>query len=182
MDSKSFLNYNYEQYIISSNQKLQVENKELQKDILNKMNELSKLEEEVERLESSKTYMRGFLNNIILIEKLYIKKNDHHNNIINCYNSYSKLMYKNNRRIFRYIQVCFVLLYAFIFKINYFTNYEYVFLLFLYIGFHIFSSKLIVDIKLPDVSNHDVLISDINKEILELNKGQDFLHEYVEIM
>jgi hypothetical protein len=63
-----------------------------------------------------------------------------------------------------------------------YSIYEYIFLISLYTGFHMFSIRLITDTKLSNMDSQYVLIENIDKEILELNKGQDFLHEYVEIM
>jgi hypothetical protein len=176
------MNATSERYIISLNEKLQEENKNLNRDNVSNLDKIQNLEEEIDKLESSKTYMRGFLNNIIIMQKLHMKKNDIYIDINKTYNHNSKTVYKKNKKMFRLIQIFLVILLAIIYNMKLYSIYEYIFLISLYTGFHMFSINLITDTKLSNMDSQYVLLENIDKEILELNKGQDFLHEYVEIM
>jgi hypothetical protein len=172
----------YEKYIILMNESLQIENKKLCKDISEKSHEMQNLEEEIERLESSKTYMRGFLNNIVILNRLYKKNSDEYINIKKIYISHFKSKYDYSKKLCHYIQVVLMVLIALIYQINIINIYQIIFLTLLCSGFHMFLNEIISYLLLPNIDNNMVNIKQNDSEILNINKGQDILHEYIEIM
>jgi hypothetical protein len=172
----------HEKYIILLNETLQTENRELRETITKNENAIETLEEDVDKLENSKRYMRGFLNNILIVEKLHKKKCEDYEKMLKSYDNY---IYNINRIANKQLSILVAVLMAImgiVYEFEFFNLFQYIFVCSIMICYTAFYNGLVRNVKSPDTSSIKLSINAIDKEIIELNKGQDFLHEYVEIM
>jgi hypothetical protein len=172
----------YEKYIILSNETLQHENKTLLTENSKLSNQIDQLQEDCEKSENSIRYMRGFLKNIVIMEQLSNKKtaefkkiNEDFNKAVSSYN------YKTIKHL-RYLQAILIIIIAIIYESNFFSTLQTFVLIFISIVFSAFHESTIKEMTLPNMETNLFFISNIDTELNELKKGQDFLHDYIDIM
>jgi hypothetical protein len=172
----------YEKYIILSNETLQHENKNLVTENSKLLNQIDQLQEDFEKSENSIRYMRGFLKNIVIMEQLSNKKtaefkkiNKDFNKIVSSYN------YKTIKHL-RYLQAILIIIIAIIYETNFFSTLQTFVLIFISLIFSAFHESTIREMASPDIGSNLIAINTIEMELNELKKGQDFLHDYIDIM
>jgi len=166
-----------EKYIILMNDTLQADNKRLTKQIDELENQVEELEGDIERMDKGKACLKGMLNNFNEIDKLskqIVKiEKEMRCDTVDHINKNKKSFYE----ILRITEVVFVaiLLVSYYFNIN--TSYfitPLAILCFLNIETNISS------IQPPRFPDKEARLKELAKEIIEANKGQDYIHELIE--
>ena len=166
-----------EKYIILMNDTLQADNKRLTKQIDVLENQVEELEGDIERMDKGKACLKGMLNNFNEIDKLSKQvlkiEKEMRWDTVDHINKNKKTFYE----ILRITEVVFVaiLLVSYYFNIN--TSYfitPLAILCFLNIETNISS------IEPPRFPDKEARLKELVKEIIEANKGQDYIHELIE--
>ena len=166
-----------EKYIILMNDTLQADNKRLTKQIDVLENQVEELEGDIERMDKGKACLKGMLNNFNEIDKLskqIVKiEKEMRCDTVDHINKNKKTFYE----LLRITEVIFVaiLLVSYYFNIN--TSYfitPLAILCFLNIETNISS------IEPPRFPDKEARLKELAKEIIEANKGQDYIHELIE--
>jgi len=166
-----------EKYIILMNDTLQADNKRLTKQIDVLENQVEELEGDIERMDKGKACLKGMLNNFNEIDKLskqIVKiEKEMRCDTVDHINKNKKSFYE----LLRITEVVFVaiLLVSYYFNIN--TSYfitPLAILCFLNIETNISS------IEPPRFPDKEARLKELAKEIIEANKGQDYIHELIE--
>jgi uncharacterized membrane protein len=172
----------HENYIIQMNNSLNEENKILRMDNKESQHKIDELEEEIERMEKSKTYMKGLLKNFVEIDthrKTIIKNYKH---IISQKNQYENNISSVSKRYMMAIQLAITVL---------------VILNFLMMGFSLNSILLAISLGMYSYSNFTFvkktfispkftqefsIIKNSTTDINETIKAIDYLHEYIDCL
>ena len=166
-----------EKYIILMNDTLQADNKRLTKQIDELENQVEELEGDIERMDKGKACLKGMLNNFNEIDKLskqIVKiEKEMRCDTVDHINKNKKSFYE----LLRITEIVFVavLLVSYYFNIN--TSYfitPLAILCFLNIETNISS------IQPPRFPDKEARLKELAKEIIEANKGQDYIHELIE--
>ena len=166
-----------ERYIILMNDTLQADNKRLTKQIDELENQVEELEGDIERMDKGKACLKGMLNNFNEIDKLskqIVKiEKEMRCDTVDHINKNKKSFYE----LLRITEIVFVaiLLVSYYFNIN--TSYfitPLAILCFLNIETNISS------IQPPRFPDKEARLKELAKEIIEANKGQDYIHELIE--
>lgn len=166
-----------EKYIILMNDTLQADNKRLTKQIDELENQVEELEGDIERMDKGKACLKGMLNNFNEIDKLskqIVKiEKEMRCDTVDHINKNKKTFYE----LLRITEIVFVaiLLVSYYFNIN--TSYfitPLAILCFLNIETNISS------IQPPRFPDKEARLKELAKEIIEANKGQDYIHELIE--
>lgn len=166
-----------EKYIILMNDTLQADNKRLTKQIDELENQVEELEGDIERMDKGKACLKGMLNNFNEIDKLskqIVKiEKEMRCDTVDHINKNKKTFYE----LLRITEIVFVaiLLVSYYFNIN--TSYfitPLAILCFLNIETNISS------IEPPRFPDKEARLKELAKEIIEANKGQDYIHELIE--
>jgi hypothetical protein len=174
----------YEKYIILSNETLQADNISLQKKCDELKNQIDKLEDENSQGENTIRYMRGFLKNVLIIDQLHVKVADEYKSMSNNSKDTVRKWQKKSLVHLRYCQVIFCLLLFILHQFNMIVTsmYEITVLVVLCSMFSFLHEKCIRDLKHQNMNMSSSVIDSCNKELFELNKGQDFLNDMVDLM
>ena len=166
-----------EKYIILMNDTLQADNKRLTKQIDELENQVEELEGDIERMDKGKACLKGMLSNFNEIDKLskqIVKiEKEMRCDTVDHINKNKKSFYE----LLRITEIVFVaiLLVSYYFNIN--TSYfitPLAILCFLNIETNISS------IQPPRFPDKEARLKELAKEIIEANKGQDYIHELIE--
>jgi hypothetical protein len=159
------------------NDTLQADNKRLTKQIDELENQVEELEGDIERMDKGKACLKGMLNNFNEIDKLskqIVKiEKEMRCDTVDHINKNKKSFYE----LLRITEIVFVaiLLVSYYFNIN--TSYfitPLAILCFLNIEANISS------IQPPRFPDKETRLKELAKEIIEANKGQDYIHELIE--
>ena len=90
----------YENYIIQMNQKLKEENDSLREEVAELTSNNTDLEEDLDKEEKSKTYMKGLMHNLYDMKKKSFEINDLHKKIYDKHNHLVKEKIKNPLKIY----------------------------------------------------------------------------------
>ncbi len=163
-------------YIILTSIKLEKENREN----LNKIKELEKIitikEEEEDKNDNRMRYIKGLMQNLVLIKDFYIQQNQKWKNLNKVYDEFNNNILKFNRKSCIYVSLFNLILFAY--RFQYFDSYFYSSLyiislssLIIYVSFKlqiVFSSILDFNNKFKLEKSEIVL--KIKKEVEECNK------------
>ena len=163
-------------YIILTSIKLEKENREN----LNKIKELEKIisikEEEEDKNDNRMRYIKGLMQNLVLIKDFYIQQNQKWKNLNKVYDEFNNNILKFNRKTCIYVSLFNLILFAY--RFQYFDSYFYSSLyiislssLIIYISFKlqiIFSSLLDFNNKFK-LEKSDIVFK-IKKAVEECNK------------
>ena len=111
----------YERYIIQMNETLQIDNRNLVKEVHDLEEKKNLLEEENESYDTSKRYTRGLLKNLVELQKLHSQITFNTKFILLENDKYIKNFYNNQKYYFRLLEYFFIILFSFIFNLNLFT-------------------------------------------------------------
>jgi hypothetical protein len=164
----------YEKYIILMNETLQEENRNLMIQIKEQESKIDEFEEENENYDNSKRYTKGLLKNFVELDRLRIKIHDIYDTRNTDYKENLKKMYKYNT-VFVYFIIALL---AFIWKIEFFKNYQFYFLAFI-LSVNVYIIQIIF-YKLKISDEYNIKIDIIEKEIKKISDSQDFLNEYID--
>lgn len=172
----------YEKYIILMNEVLQSENKDYRLKINNLEHQLSTTEEENDKNENSNRYMKGFLKNMVLISRLNKQKANDYENIANVSrNSVNQWKIKAKKHC-RYMQCILVIVVALFHEFNIFSISQNTIIAIIFMIFSAFHDSTIQNMTLPNFSTYHSSISNTEKELTDLEKGNDFLNDLVDVM
>ena len=166
----------YEKYIILMNEDLQGENKNLTKQISDLNVKLNEKEEENDKYDTSKRYIKGLLHNLIEIEKMTTEINEN----INEFYKKEKNIYENNfistKFYFQLYESFFIIFLGILFQLS-FMN---IFLIIIFI-FYISGNFYFIE-KFPDKINicNSQENNNLTEKIQKIKKSQDFLSEYID--
>jgi hypothetical protein len=174
-----------EKYVILSNEKLTVENKYLTEQLSKLNNEKDELEDENEKHDVSKRYIKGLLKNLVELERLHNDVKDKHKKAyVECRTNIYKLTPFKTHTEFQlysnFIMSTFITLYSVLFYYDFYYDLL-SFLCCVYLLF-MFNLKIKTIVKNTSQINID-LCKDIkldNINIEKIRNAQDFLDEYIE--
>lgn len=173
-----------EKYIIFMNDNLQTENKELRIKIDDITKEKDELQDDNEKFDTSKRYMKGLLKNLVEIEKLHDEVKKIYIDIHEKRVKDEKIMIDNFFRFLNKLKIIFSVLFAITMHFE-LVNHIYVFTLsFLIIVCILASESVVRHIKsITNNSSIQLLMNNINNkenEIKVIKNTQDFLDEYID--
>jgi hypothetical protein len=175
----------YEKYIITMNESIQIENRELKERVKDLEYELQERVEEIDTYDVSKRYTKGLLKNLVELEKLraQIAKNNEE--------SYKKIeeFIKNKKKISDkytniynfFIIILLYLVYQFN-GINFIINSQFVVEMTVFLlTYHIFTfnyTYMKINQKIPSFENSENI--DLELKIKKITDSQDFLSDYID--
>jgi len=175
----------YEKYIITMNESIQIENRELKERVKDLEHELQERVEEIDTYDVSKRYTKGLLKNLVELEKLraQIAKNNEE--------SYKKIeeFIKNKKKISDkytniynfFIIILLYLVYQFN-GINFIINSQFVVEITVFLlTYHIFTfnyTYMKINQKIPSFENSENI--DLELKIKKITDSQDFLSDYID--
>jgi archaellum component FlaC len=170
----------HERYVILTNEKLQIENRELRDD-LSKVNQRSdEFENDLGKTETSMTYLKGSFKNYVILESMAREETKQNRLITSEYVSCHKTFNKRARRYLYILEIIMTLFVAFLYQVEFYTFYQSS-LLGLFMIFITATNEYIYnDNILPNTLSYNTVIKKIQKETEELKKGVDFLAEYID--
>jgi|UniRef100_A0A6C0CXG2 outer membrane murein-binding lipoprotein Lpp len=167
----------YERYIIIANETLQIENRELSKRIKTLENNVDDLESQMDKEETSKSYMRGLLKNLAELNKLFGEVSLHRHTILkNTEDHLNKYKYKARKHL-RFIEGFFALLAAIVYEL-YNTN-TFITLVILLCIIVAFTESMLFNLTLPNCIEENEKINQLETEIKDIKDAQDYLDDYI---
>lgn len=155
-------------YIILMNDTLQAENRNLNNRITELEIKQSEMEEEADKADTSKRYIKGLLKNLVELEKMRDEISKISKNITyNIKNNYNKLL--NTVTI-----IIMILIFTPIIYFNYYQLFSIIILI-----FYLVKNKLKLTI-CPEFYDENKKINEIEFEIKKIKDTQDFLSEYID--
>ena len=172
----------YERYIIQMNETLQIDNRNLVKEVHDLEEKKNLLEEENESYDTSKRYTRGLLKNLVELQKLHSQITFNTKFILLENDKYIKNFYNNQKYYFRLLEYFFIILFSFIFNLNLFTYLQF-FIFSISIGsVFIYNEYMFYIFNIPDFNLERQKIIDVEQEIKKIDDSQDFLNEYIDCL
>jgi hypothetical protein len=172
----------YAKYIILVNDALHLENNNLQKENMVLETQVEELTNECGRNEKGQTGTKGFLHNLVLIQELADDKSKKYKQIQT--ETVETVQKYRNKAVqhFRYLQVGLVILSALFWEFKFFTMEQQLvvcFLMALYTAFH---HSTLQDLTLPSFKKYTEELKEVEIKLVDLRKGNDFLHEYIDLL
>jgi hypothetical protein len=171
-------------YILTDNSKLRDNKKILMKKMMNITHEKNQLEEELENLEKKHSYNKTIIKNFHEMNKLYKKIYTCQTKADNIVNANLKDYRQKTYKYFLICKTCSVITVPII-LITLPIIHILVYILLL-IPFILYSEFIVIDNNLiiPEVENGDIYkeIMNTKKEINDIYKTQDYIHEYIELL
>lgn len=172
----------YERYIIQMNETLQIDNRNLVKEVNDLEKKNNELEEENESYDTSKRYTRGLLKNLVELEKLHSQITFNTKFILLENDKYIKNFYNNQKYYFRLLEYFYIIFFSFTFNLNLFTYLQF-FIFSISIGsVFIYNEYMFYIFNIPDFNLERQKIKDVEQEIKKINDSQDFLNDYIDCL
>ena len=172
----------YERYIIQMNETLQIDNRNLVKEVNDLEKKNNDLEEENESYDTSKRYTRGLLKNLVELEKLHSQITFNTKFILLENDKYIKNFYNNQKYYFRLLEYFYIIFFSFTFNLNLFTYLQF-FIFSISIGsVFIYNEYMFYIFNIPDFNLERQKIKDVEQEIKKINDSQDFLNDYIDCL
>ena len=180
-DEKDTMGINvHEHYIIQMNTTLQDDNKRLSNENICFENKLNDLQDELDRMEKSKTYMKGLIKNLVEIDKNREIITTNNKYIISQQTKHCNNILTNSRRyiMVAHIMCCFLSLFNFLF-IDFNINHI---ILITTLTLYSYSNINFVNKHfIPPKFNKELnVIKELTKENKDTIKAIDYLYEYIE--
>jgi hypothetical protein len=170
----------HSKYIILMNETLQVENREMRTNIIEFENKLKESEEEEDRHDISKRYIKGLLKNLVEMEKMRSEtaklEKEIGKSALACHVLFKAKAIKH----LRMLEAILFIVFGFIHEIEFLTNKQFCLYFITVIFVVAFVENMIKAMIFP--SNHDknIRIDIINLEIKKITDAQDYLSEYID--
>ncbi len=166
-----------EKYIILMNDTLQADNKRLTKQISELETQVEEFEGDIERMDKGKACLKGMLNNFNEIDKLsreVVKiEKEMRCDTVNFINTYRN----RTTKLLRILESALVVVFA----ISYYFSISASILVSIVIILSIADAESTIScFQAPRFPLKEARLKEIAKEIIEANKGQDYIHELIE--
>ncbi len=175
----------YEKYIITMNESIQVENRELKERVKDLEHELQERVEEIDTYDVSKRYTKGLLKNLVELEKLraQISKNNEES-----YKKIEEFIQNKKKKSDKYVNIYNFLIIILLYLVYQFNGLNFIIhsqffveILVFLLTYHIFTfnyTYIKINEKVPSFEN----IENINLElkIKKISESQDFLSDYID--
>lgn len=175
----------YEKYIITMNESIQVENRELKERVKDLEHELQERVEEIDTYDVAKRYTKGLLKNLVELEKLraQISKNNEES-----YKKIEEFIQNKKKKSDKYVNIYNFLIIILLYLVYQFNGLNFIIhsqffveILVFLLTYHIFTfnyTYIKINEKVPSFEN----IENINLElkIKKISESQDFLSDYID--
>ena len=172
----------YEKYIIFSNETILNENQKMTKLVKDLENQITLLETETDKQSETIRYMRGFLKNIVIMQKLSSSLADEQAKIVKKYKDYINAWFILAIRHFRYLQFMMCMTVLILYELDIYSVFQSTIIGICFIIFSAFHESTVRNMDHPNINDILISIEVTEKELNELKKGQDFLNDYIDIM
>ena len=163
-----------EKYIILMNDSLNYKNKELEGHIHDLEAQIEVFEEDTNRMEKGRTYMKGLLKNFVEIHNWYKTITEKQENIItNIRFDLTKFKHKATKHL-RYLQTVMILFLAVWYEYHKFIDFFPILSMFALIA--AFQESTLWNLRFPEYIEDKNTISALMEEINKANAAQDYIH------
>lgn len=163
-----------EKYILLMNDSLQYKNKELESNINDLEAQIEVFEEDNNRMEKGRTYMKGLLKNFVEIHNWFTTVTDKQKNIItNISSEINKFKHMATKHL-RYLQTVMILFLAVWYEYHKFIDFFPILTIFAIIA--AFQESTLWNLRIPEYVKDKNTISNLMEEIRKANAAQDYIH------
>ena len=170
----------YENYVIHQNETLHIRVNELNNEVNRLTSSFNEIEEDNDRMEKSKGYMRNLLNNFNELDKLNIKWREESN-------KHYKEIQARNRKFIDFTYQCVVIvntLFAIHLAISFYLStiicdiFQYgIYGFFLYVSIKFYINTKEIEVNLVEKTDK---VQSINEDIKKIKDCYDFINEYID--
>lgn len=168
----------HERYIILMNDTLQAESKKLTTRVIDLESQIEELESDNDRMEKSKTYMKGLLKNFIEMTKWYVEIGTNYEIILSgITKEINSLKYKATRhlRILQSIMIFFLGVWYEYHEITIFLP-----IMFVVVMLLSFQESTLWNLKISTYKSNKSKIRELSKEISDAEAAQDYIHVLID--
>ena len=167
-----------EKYIILMNDTLHYKNKELESDINDLESQIEVFEDDNNRMEKGRTYMKGLLKNFVEIHKWYstvVEKNE--NVIYTITTNINKFKCKAKQHL-RYLQTVMIVFLGIWYEYHKFVDFFPILSIFALIA--AFQESTLLNLQVPLCTEDKNTISNLMAEIRKADSAQDYIHVLID--
>lgn len=172
----------YEKYIIHVNETLQLENRKLHHTVESLETQVEELTDECSRHERGVIHTKGFLHNLVLMQRLTDEKSEKLEHIEKKTSKVVKDHQVKAMKHFRYLQIGLAVIMSLLWEYQVFSTNQSVILCTLLAVYTAFHHATLQDLVLPNVNEELTRMKKIKEELKELHEGNDFLNEYIDLL
>lgn len=167
-----------EKYIILMNDSLQYKNQELESNINDLEAQIEVFEDDNNRMEKSRNYMKGLLKNFVEIHKWYFTVTEKKENIICTMTREITLFKRNAKQHLRYLQTVMILFLAVWYEYHKFIDFFPILTIFSIIA--AFQESTLWNLRIPSCDEDKNTISNLMEEIRKADAAQDYIHVLID--
>ena len=167
-----------EKYIILMNDTLQYKNKELESDIHDLESQIEVFEEDNNRMEKGRNYMKGLLKNFVEIHKWYATVTEKNETIIHNITKDITRFKNNAKKHLRYLQTVMIVFLAIWYEYRKFIDFFPILTIFAVIA--AFQESTLWNLQIPECTEDKNTISNLMEEIRKADAAQDYIHVLID--